>query len=733
MTFPYSKIFSASRCARSRLHHCFSPLPWFAFLLTAATSSGAYADSTLQVTQINGSAVVTGTGKTLAQLATTTQKNTNSLASATSTASSAYSLAIGAIQASLMGVAGGLAVLDSSGNVTSPVSTTAATASDYSTVGWNDPITWATNSGSATQYGNPKVAFNHRWTMGYDTSGTPQVDDYMPPTHLRLGGSQEFDGVPLFVHNIPYSGGNMGVVEGVFMQSENMRGSIAGVGPSYASGAAAYDNYDAVARYTYAGPSAPVFTTTGSAVTAPDGLTHIPTFHSWGATFANPLPQAWSDWIKSHNHARMMTNEIGVNPASYKNATFVGELTGYDTDSSGLVVTILTDGWRIFNQTQNFPSTDTSTETPGTTSLDGTTPAVDTVWSDFGDPAIMFGVYTKAFDNNVICYLPGPTPHASPGDINDPTGKINNQERSCEGIEYDLWNDDTSGETAYMQGITVAYSGTTSPSPDSYDMNLAGGNANTLVLSGEWYSMNVASHSFASAGYGGPAYTKGSQKVVADFAQSNRPGWDADTVWPANSHNMRLTIWNTRNADDTNNQNNYSDITTSMGVQVDGHNDVHQLSMDGTTQEHLEFNPANYPNGISLCGYTACGFSVNRQGTPEVDDNLVINDGKSLILMNTNNALAGYIYASTDGNMHVLGVNGPTKSSFVIDAALKSNGSLNAPNNTYSALPTTNTTTGDQRYCSDCYSSSATSTQRGIPVWWNGSTWIDSLGSAVKN
>ncbi|MCH4091546.1 hypothetical protein [Acetobacter sp.] len=732
MTFPYSKIFNASRGGYACLHHYLAPLPWFVFLLTTATSS-AYADSTLQVTQINGSAVVTGTGKTLAQLASTTQKNTNSLASTTSTASSAYSLAVGAIQTSLMGVAGGLAVLDSSGNVTSPVSTTAATASDYSTVGWNDPVTWTTNSGSATQYGNPKIAFNHRWTMGYDSSGNGYVDDYMPPNHLRLGGSQEFDGVPLFVHNIPYSGGNMGIVEGVFMQSENMRGSIAGVGPSYASGAAAYDNYDAVARYTYAGPSSPVFTTTGSAITAPDGLTHIPTFYNWGATFSNPLPQQWSDWIKSHNHARMMTNEIGVNPSSYKNATFVAELTGYATNASGLVTNVQTDGWRIFNQTQNFPNTDTSTETPGTTSLDGTTPAIDTVWSDFSDPAIMFGVYTKAFDNNVICYLPGPTPHASPGDINDPTGKINNQVRSCEGIEYDLWNDDTSGETAYMQGITVAYSGTTSPSPDSYDMNLAGGNANTLVLSGEWYSMNVASHSFASAGYGGPAYSKGSQKVVADFAQSNRPGWDADTTWPAYSHDIRLTIWNTRNADDTSNQNDYNDITTSMGVQIDGHNDVHQLSMDGTTQEHLEFNPANYPNGISLCGYTGCGFSVNRQGTPEVDDNLVINGGKSLILMNASNALAGYLYASTDGNMHVLGVNGPTKSTFVIDAILKSNGAINAPSNTYSSLPTTNTSSGDQRYCSDCYSSASTSTNRGIPVWWNGSTWTDSLGVAVKN
>lgn len=207
---------------------------------------------------------------------------------------------------------------------------------------------------------------------------------------------------------------------------------------------------------------------------------------------------------------------------------------------------------------------------------------------------------------------------------------------------------------------------------------------------------------------------------------------DADSAWPAYSHNMRLSIWNTRNSDDTSNQNDYNDITTSMGIQVDGHNDVHQLSMDGTVQEHLEFNSANYPNGITLCGYAGCGFSVNRQVTPEADDNLIINSGKSLLLMNATNVLAGYIYGNTDGNIHVLGANGPTGSSFIIDAALKSNGSINAPNNIYSALPTANLTTGDQRYCSNCYSSSSSSALKGIPVWWNGSAWTDSLGAAVK-
>ncbi|WP_242010167.1 hypothetical protein [Acetobacter conturbans] len=702
--------------------------------LTAALCFPAHADTALNVTQINGSAIVSGTGKTLAQLATTTQKNSTSLTSTSSTASMAYSLAIGAIQSSLMGVAGGLAVLDSSGNITSPVSTTTSASSTSSTIGWNDPITWTTNSGTGTQYGNPQAAFNLRWTMGYDSSGNAYVDDYMPPTHLRLGGSQEFDGVPLFVHNIPYGEGNMGIVEGVFMQSENMRGSIAGVGPGGASSTASYDNYDAVARYTYAGPSSPVFTTTGSAVTAPDGLTHIPTFTGWGATFSNPLPQTWSDWIINHPHARMVTNEIGEDPTTHKMATYVGTMTGYGTDSTtGLVNSVTTDGWRAFNQTTDFPNLSLSSEIPGTTSLDGTTAAVDTVWSDFGDPAIMFGVYTKSFANNVICYLPGPTPNASPGDINDPTGKIDNQLRSCEGIEYDLWNDDTSGETGYMHGITVAYSGTTSPTLDSYDMNLAGGNANTLMLEGEWYSMNVASHSFASAGYGGPAYTAGSTKVVADFAQSNRPGWDADTSWPASSHNMRLTIWNTRNIDDTNNQNNYNDFTTSIGLQVDGHNDIRQLAMDGTVQEHLELNPSSYPNGIALCGYSGCGFDVDHAGAPHASANLTIHDGKSLVLTDTSDTQEGYIYANTDGSLHVVGNSTADKSFLVLDVGLHSNGAINAPNNTYSTLPASGATSGDQRYCSDCYSSANSSSQTGIPVWWNGTQWTDALGSTAKH
>ncbi|WP_254454690.1 hypothetical protein [Acetobacter estunensis] len=691
------------------------------------TSAPAQAGSSFQTNQIDGSTTVSGTGETLAQLVSAIQSNTTSINSVTSSVNNAYLLAVGAIQSSLLGTSGGVAVLDSTGAMTSPLSTTIATASDNATIGWNADQTWTVNSGTGTQYANPKIAFNHPWTMGYDSSDNAQTDDYMPPTHLRLGGSQEFDGVPLFVHNVPYSEGNMGIVEGVFLQSENMRGSIAGVGPGGADAVTTYDNYDVVARYTFAGPSSPIFTATGSAVTAPDGQTHIPVFYSWGATFANPLPQAWSDWIKSHPHTRMITNEIGVDPSSHKNATYVGMLTGYAMDDNGLVKTVTTDGWRIFGQA-SISGASTTNETPGTSSMDGTTPAVDTVWSDFGDPAIMFGAYTKAFDANAVCYMPGPTPHATPGDINDPTGKINNQLRACEGIEYDLWDDDTTGEAGVMHGITVSYSGTTSPAADSFDMALAGGNANMILLEGEWYSMNIGSRSFSSAGYGGPDYAAGSKKVVADFGQSNRPGWDADAASPAYSHNMRMTIWNTRNQDDTSNQNDYNDITTSIGVQVDGHGDVHQLSMDGTVQEHMEFNPASFPNGIALCGYYGCGFAVDIYGTPEFTDNAVMHAGKSLMLEDPNDTLRVYIYGNTDGTTHVLGAAGLTEDALTVDGGLKMNGTITNLNSSYASLPTSGSATGAQIYCTDCYASAGSSAHKGIPVWWNGTAWTDALG-----
>lgn len=682
--------------------------------------SGALASSVFTVAEISGTTVVSGTNQTLASVVSAGQQNTSTISSVSATVNQIYFTALSALQSSQLGQPDGPAALDASGSLTDPVATTTSTASDYATVGWNDAIQWTvTGTGSNIQEANPPVAFNHRWMMDNNT-----VDDYMPPTHLRLGGSQEFDGVPLFIHNIPYGEGNMGIVEGVYMQSENMRGSIAGVGVGDANGIATTDNFDAVARYTYAGPSSPVFTTTGAAVTAPDNLTHIPTFTSWGATFSNPLPQKWSDWIKAHNHVRMMTNELGASTGEIR--TYAGVLTGYGANASGLITEIYTDGWRIFDQ----PSA-TANQIPGTSTADGSTPAIDTVWSDFTDPAIMFGVYTKAFANNVICYLPGPTPHAQPGDINDPTGKANNQTRSCEGIEYDLWDNDQTNNTAYMHGITVAYSGRSNPTADSYDMNLAGGNANMLEINGEWYSQNIASRPFASGSFGGPDYTQGSQKVVAEFDQSNSPGWVADTAWPGSSHDMRLTVWNTRNLDDTNNTNDYNDITTSMGVQVDGHNDIRSLSMDGTLQEHLEFNPATYPNGIALCGYSGCGFAVDRNGAAQLIADGTVTNGKSIYFNDANNVQRGNIWAGTDGAVHISQTAGDN-GNVVVDARLKSNGAVNAPVSTYSALPTSGSVTGDQRYCSDCYSVTGSTSQKGIPVWWNGSAWTDAIGATVK-
>ncbi|WP_206752475.1 hypothetical protein [Acetobacter oeni] len=681
-------------------------------------SPAAGTTSIFTVPEIAGSVVVSGTGESLTDMASAIQQNTNTLTSESSTLSQIYSMALTALQTSELGLPDGPAELDDSGNLTDPVATTVATVSDYATIGWNAAQTFTTDQGTKTQLASPPIAFNDRWLM--DNS---EPDDYMPPTHLRLGGSQQFDNVPLFVHNIPYGEGNMGIVEGVYMQSENMRGSIAGVGVGDANGIATYDNFDAVARYTYAGPSSPIFVTTGTAVTAPDGLAHIPTFTTWGATFSNPLPLAWTNWIISHNHTRMMTNELGLSSGSIR--TYAGVLTGYDTNSDGLITEIYTDGWRLFLQ-----SAATTNQIPGTTTADDSTPGIDTVWSNFTDPAIMFGVYTKEFGNNVICDLPGPTPNVTPGDVNDPTANANNQSRSCEGIEYDLWDDDQTNNTAYMHGITVAYSGRSNPTLESYDMLLAGGNANMLELDGEWYSMNIGSRAFSSGSYGGPAYAAGSQKIVAEFDQSNTPGTTADDR--SASHDMRMTIWNTRNSDDTSNTTDFADFTTSLGVQVDGHEDITALTMDGTVQEHIEFNPAAYPNGIALCGQTGCGLAVDIAGNPKLYRDTNILSGKALYFNDANDVVRGYLWGGSDGNMHIVAMPGES-TEIEVDASLHVNGAVNATSDSYSGLPASGSSTGDQLYCTDCYSSAGSSSHKGIPVWWNGSAWTDALGVTAEH
>ncbi|QNT77967.1 hypothetical protein [Entomobacter blattae] len=70
---------------------------------------------------------------------------------------------------------------------------------------------------------------------------------------------------------------------------------------------------------------------------------------------------------------------------------------------------------------------------------------------------------------------------------------------------------------------------------------------------------------------------------------------------------------------------------------------------------------------------------------------------------------------------------------------IKAIDSINAGNKliikavTYSQLEKNQLLQGTQQYCSDCYSSANSHHKKGIPVWWDGSNWTDSLGEVIQH
>lgn len=518
----------------------------------------------------------------------------------------------------------GVAGLDATGTLTQPIATSALTVSSQFRLAPMRTHKWLSTLSNSAQVGGYSVARGNNSLLATYSGG--QVTDWAsPPEQMRFGGSQEYDSVPINEHCFPYSWGNMGTCAQFMMGSQNVQGQAAGIGPSSAAQIPNYDNFDAAGIVQQAGGATPYFTATAATATnvmpvPSDGLDHTPSFTATGATFANPLPADASAWIVAHPQVRLMTNEIGCVKCAI--STYVGTMQTAQTNSAGLVTGITVDGWRVFGSGDSD-----SNQVPGQTTTDGSTPTLDTTWTKFGAPALMFGVYTKAFNHYTLCSAPGPSPTAAPGDINYPTGNRNQQLRDCEAWEADLWNYDPTGQSI-IHGQTVVFTkqsgAAEQPAAGSYNYYSAGPNLVGYQASGEYFTQPFSSQSYRVNGYGGPTYNAGDTQVMADWTMCDRAGYECDGGWPR--HTVRPTIWNTRNvAADTNGKTgedptgSWAHITTNIGVQVDGNSSQGTApAMDGTVQEHIELNPKSNGTGIGLCNYgqtdTTCGLILDGTG-----------------------------------------------------------------------------------------------------------------------
>jgi len=112
----------------------------------------------------------------------------------------------------------------------------------------------------------------------------------------------------------------------------------------------------------------------------------------------------------------------------------------------------------------------------------------------------------------------------------------------------------------------------------------------------------------------------------------------------------------------------------TLGVIVDGERGH---PTQGSHEADLEWNQGGHYGGLSICGYGHnCGFTIDGNGRVTISQGLV-----------TTNTTRATLPAQADK--------------------------------------------GTQLYCTDCSLTAIHTATKGIPIWWNGTTWADALGEPV--
>jgi len=446
-----------------------------------------------------------------------------------------------------------------------------------------------------------------------------------------LGGAQPDDKLFRMIYGQPYGGDNAAVVDGVYMN-----GMSAGQGTGVTAGGfremLSYMNYDAAARETRTGSTPPRFIAS-AAVSDPNGTVHTVRFLATGATFTPALPAYWGRQLRVGMN--VATNEIGAAtskiPQNTWNApwagntfrrpfnTYFGTMTSWNTNADGTVAGITVDGW-VVPQQNNYGLGNVTGRIPGVDTLDGSIPALDTIFTRFSAPAIMFGIYTKAFTQYEICDL---EPQNGHGDINNPNGTIGSLVHECD-HEVDMWNHDPTDYINSIHGYTLAEDNTGGGklTLDSYGWAIEGGFALpvgyrtwNLLPGGIAYqamgSGNINQHNIyapATVGYArGSAYT----------AQN----WQFSTVNGGNiTSNIRLTQY--RDTDTT--PSSVTNDNSTVSVHLMWKSDATQNPTDetGAIGGQVVFNPVGYLYGI---GIGAGGSFQNPNYGVVIDDGGNVN------------------------------------------------------------------------------------------------------------
>lgn len=486
-----------------------------------------------------------------------------------------------------------------------------------------------------------------------------------------LGGATADDKMFRLVYGQPWGGLNSAVVDGVYMNGMSI-GQGSGVSAGTFSTMINYMNYDAVARGTRTGSTPPRFIAS-QAILDPDGYRHAVTFTATGASFSPALPVYWARMLRVGMN--VATNERGVADGAVPQntwsdpwsgntfrrpfTTYFGTITSWATNSDGTVPSITVDGWVVPEQNQNGWGSATG-KVPGVDMLDGTSPGLDTVFTNFTSPAIMFGMYTKAFLAYSLCSL---DPAQKYGDINNPNGTIGSLVHECDD-ERDLWNHDPADYVNSIHGYTIVEdnSGGGKLTSDSYGIGIAGGGA--LPLGVRVWNLLEATPAYQAISNAGTTRTNiyAPYAIGADVGDTSvLQSWGNELAKGSkNTSTLRLVQY--RDVADSNaatESNEVAQANVSLHLQWHWDTSVNPLSESGAVGGQIVYNPAGYLYGLGIgAGGTFqnpnYGMIFKATGDWLAPNGGAIMNGKGLGFIPSTGDTAGHAFLYALDNYHLL-------------------------------------------------------------------------------
>lgn len=673
---------------------------------TAPTGTGSASTATDAAIASISTTIGTGLvnlGQSIAQGSDAAAAAQSTANSATTAAAAAQTTASAAIPLAQKGVASGVAGLDTSGNVTAPISTTNLAASG--------------NLGAGTA-----PSGQHYIVQGLSAS----VDSALLPSTFLVGGVGEYDAAPVKITSPLIGHGDHGgcvlnVQDALFEQ--------------FGRCGAGLD--EAVVGMFKTVNNSPLFEAGADITSAPSGTVYTVVLNGTSVTVTPALSAA--DQKRIYPHTRIYSNVRNgmLNTAAAGQtdtpAIWYGYVSTITSTSTATTINVTIDpdsgtgGWMLDTGT-------TTTTAPGANSGDVT----DTYMSAYTHPAVFIGASGKRFILNTMLQL-------------DPTVK-DSVTRAGEGEESDLQTSDPDGYHAHdkfftIHGKTIVLTGKDLAADDSYLMRLAGSSLIPMGLDvdGIEYGGQVI---HTDAGYQyyslGDLYsaTAGTGSLISQVGAMNYNGTFAS-----------LLMYGWKNANTTSGWGSNAEFHLGMQEKVDsGVMSGTTIGCTGCTSGgQIVWNPSGYHYGIGLGagigGTVNYGLYVDSNGysyipnsltflhsgtaqgalTTDAYGNLLFN-GANLVL---EDATKGFqVYGATD-------LKGATTATAITASSLTSTGAATAAQVNVGAVAyaslTTSAVVGTEQFCTDCYSSSNASKTLGIPVWWNGTTFVDALGQTAQH